>query len=174
MTHHLNDKFVVYLNTALAMENAALERVQSRIKETILEDAKQQLKHHLEETKEQQARLGDIITKLGGTATREKGELPIAYPPKSMSKDIKDSMTPAEHELKESIQDTIIESAEVTGYNMLVQMALKLNIGDAIPLLRQNLQEEEEMFVWLKANAPAMFAKLWPQVEDESSKQDEK
>ena len=45
-----------------------------------------------------------------------------------------------------------------------------MNIAaDAIPLLRQNLQEEEEMFGWLRANAPAMFAKLWPQIEGESS-----
>ena len=42
MTHHLDDKFVLYLNNALAMENAALERLQSRIQQTILEDAKQQ------------------------------------------------------------------------------------------------------------------------------------
>jgi hypothetical protein len=31
MTRYLNNKFVLYLNDALAMENAALERVQSRI-----------------------------------------------------------------------------------------------------------------------------------------------
>ena len=40
MTHHLNDKFVFYLNIALAAENSALERLQSRIQQTILEDAK--------------------------------------------------------------------------------------------------------------------------------------
>ena len=77
-------------------------------------------------------------------------------------------MTLAEIELKESEQDTIIENAEVTGYNMLIQWAIKLNIAaDTIPLLRQNLHEEEEMFGWLKANAAAMFAKLWPQVKEE-------
>ena len=48
MTYQLNDKFVLYLNDALAMENAVLERVQSRIQQTILEDAKQQLQHHFE------------------------------------------------------------------------------------------------------------------------------
>jgi hypothetical protein len=42
----LNDDLILYLNTALAMENTALERVQSRIQKTILEDAKQQLQHH--------------------------------------------------------------------------------------------------------------------------------
>jgi hypothetical protein len=33
---------------------------------------------------------------------------------------------------------------------MLIQWAVKLNIAVAeIPLLRQNLQEEEEMFRWM-------------------------
>lgn len=55
--HHLSDKFLLYLNSSLAMENAALERVQRRVQQTILEDSRQQLQHHLEETKEQQDRL---------------------------------------------------------------------------------------------------------------------
>src|ERR671919_3015943 len=171
MTHHLNDKFILYLNTALAIENAAIERLQSRIKLTILEDAKQQLQHHLEETREQQDRLRQQITKLGGIPTQEKAKLPISSPPESIVKIMQNStMTSTEErELNESIQDTIIENAEVTGYNMLIQMALKMNVADAIPSLRQNLNEEEEMFGWLRANAPAMFAKLWPQIEGESS-----
>ena len=171
MTHHLNDKFVFYLNIALAAENSALERLQSRIQQTILEDAKQQLQHHLEETIEQQDRLRQLITKLGGTPTQEKAKLPIASPPESIVKTMENTMmtSAAERELKESIQDTIIENAEVTGYTMLIQMAVKMNVADAIPSLRQNLNEEEEMFGWLRANAPAMFAKLWPQIEGEPS-----
>src|SRR5215212_4319845 len=169
-TPHLNDKFVLYLNDALAMENAALERVQSGIQQTILEDAKQQLQHHFEETREHQDRLHKIITKLGGTPTKEKAGLPILTSPESILNTMKNTMTLAERELKESEQDTIIENAEVTGYNMLIQWAVKLNIAaDAIPLLRQNPQEEEEMFGWLRANAPAIFAKLWPKIEGESS-----
>jgi hypothetical protein len=27
------------------------------------------------------------------------------------------------------------------------------------------------MFGWLKANAPAMFAKLWPQIEEEAAEE---
>jgi ferritin-like metal-binding protein YciE len=171
MTHHLNDKFVFYLNIVLAAENSALERLQSRIQQTILEDAKQQLQHHLEETIEQQDRLRQIITKLGGTPTQEKAKLPISSPPESIVKTMENTMmtSAAERELKESIQDTIIENAEVTGYTMLIQMAVKMNVADAIPSLRQNLNEEEEMFGWLRANAPAIFAKLWPQIEGESS-----
>ena len=170
MTRHLHDKFLLYLNSSLAMENAALERVQRRVQQTILEDARQQLQNHLEETKQHQNRLSQLITKLGGSPTQEKGQLPIAMPPDSIRNVMHPSMTSAEQELMQSVEDTIVESAEVIGYNLLIQMAGKMNdMTDAIPPLRQSLQEEEKMFTWLRANAPAMFAKLWPQIEESLS-----
>ena len=149
MTHHLNEKFLLYLNDALAMENAALDRIELKVNQTILEDSKQQLQHHLGETIEQQNRLRNIITKLGGTPTKKAG-LPILTSPESILKTMKKMMSTAERDLKECEQDTIIENAEVTGYNMLIQWAIKLGIpavataGDAIPLLRQSLAEEEK------------------------------
>ena len=172
MTNHLRDKFLLYLNSALAMENAALERVQRRVQQTILqEDAKQQLQRHLEETIQHQDRLSQLITKLGGgRPTQEKGKLPIAMPPDSIRNIMHPSMSSAEQELMQSVEDTIVESAEITGYNLLIQMAGKMNdMDDAIPSLIQSLQEEEKMFAWLRANAPAMFAKLWPQIEESVS-----
>jgi ferritin-like metal-binding protein YciE len=173
MTHELHDKFILYLNSALAMENAALERVQRRREQTILEDVKQQLQRHLEETKQHQDRLRQIIRSIGGggiTPTEEKGQLPIAIPPQSIMDKIHTSRTsPAEQELMQSIEDIIVENAEVTGYNLLIQMAEKMNMGNTIPYLRQSLDEEERMFGWLRANTPAMFAKLWPQIERSSS-----
>jgi hypothetical protein len=39
------------LNSALATENAALERVQTRVQQTILEEAKPLLQHHLRKQK---------------------------------------------------------------------------------------------------------------------------
>jgi ferritin-like metal-binding protein YciE len=170
MTNHLQEKFVLYLNSSLAMENAALERVQRRVQQTTLEDARLQLQNHLEETKRHQDRLSQLITKLGGTPTQEKGQLPIAMPPDSIRNVMHPSMTSAEQELMQSVEDTIVESAEVIGYNLLIQMAGKMNkMGDAIPSLRQSLSEEEKMFTWLRANVPAMFAKLWPEIGESSS-----
>ena len=170
MTNHLQEKFVLYLNSSLAMENAALERVQRRVQQTILEDARLQLQNHLEETKRHQDRLSQLITKLGGSPTQEKGQLPIAMPPDSIRNVMHPSMTSAEQELMQSVEDTIVESAEVIGYNLLIQMAGKMNEkGDAIPSLRQSQYEEEKMFTWLRANAPAMFAKLWPEIGESSS-----
>jgi uncharacterized protein YeeX (DUF496 family) len=50
----LEQKLAQYLNETLSFENAAVSRLQSRIKEIQLEDAKQQLQQHLEVTREQQ------------------------------------------------------------------------------------------------------------------------
>jgi ferritin-like metal-binding protein YciE len=93
----MHDKFLLYLNSALAMENAALERVERRVQQTILEEARQQLQRHLEETKEHQNRLRQLITKSGGIPTHEKGKLSIAMRPESIRKSLDDSrldMTP--------------------------------------------------------------------------------
>ena len=45
---------------------------------------------------------------------------------------------------------------------MLIQKAQIMNMDDAIPLLRQNLQEQESMTEWLKTNTSAMLTQLWP------------
>ena len=44
-------------------------------------------------------------------------------------------------------------------------MAVKLNKGDALVSLKQSFEEEDRMFELLKANTPAMFAKLWSQID---------
>ncbi len=45
-------------------------------------------------------------------------------------------------------------------------MARKMDdMGEAIPVLRQNLEEEESVSCWLWANTPASFAQLWPEIE---------
>ena len=47
----MNQKFILQLNAALAMENAGVERLQIRIGEVSIPDVKQQLKHHLQESR---------------------------------------------------------------------------------------------------------------------------
>ena len=68
------DKFVVYLNNLLATENVSESRIQLRIENTLAEGVRQILEHHLEETREQQARLRYLIMKFGGIPTNEKAQ----------------------------------------------------------------------------------------------------
>ncbi|HKR73251.1 MAG TPA: DUF892 family protein, partial [Candidatus Nitrosocosmicus sp.] len=77
----VTQKFIFELNGALAMENAGVERLQTRIKEVSLPEVRQQLEHHLEESKQHQQRLQKLISDLGGNSTGEKLGLPLpSYP----------------------------------------------------------------------------------------------
>lgn len=159
------EKFALMFNSVLSMENAACKRLEKRINEVSLPEAKQQLQHHLEETKEQQNRLKELISDLGGKATTDKGNLPIPSPSKSIENILKKHMTSMESELKGAKEDAIVESAEIVLYDMLIQLAQKASSiigGDAIPALTQNLSEERAMMDWIKANTPVLVSQLWP------------
>ncbi|HVH96696.1 MAG TPA: DUF892 family protein [Bacillus sp. (in: firmicutes)] len=159
------DRFLLYLNSSLSMENAAYERLQRRQHQTTVEKIKEQLQLHLQETKEQQNRLMQLIRNMDGTPVQEKGELPISKPPEFIVNTIHQSATSAEQEVIQIAEDMIVENAEVIGYNLLIQMATKMNFSDTISSLKQSLEEEEKMSIWLRTNFPAMFAKLWTEVE---------
>jgi len=161
----LEEKLSQYLNEALSFENAAISRLQSRIKEIQLEDARQQIQQHLEVTREQQNRLKQLITTLGARPTKDSGQLPILEPPRTLANTLKRSMTPAEQQIKSTKEDLVIENAEVTMYDTLLQLAQLMNAGDVVPVLTQHLAEERAMADWIRANTPAMITQLYPEIQ---------
>jgi hypothetical protein len=68
-------KFVLYLNIMLSIENAAIERLHTRIQQSPLAEVREQLVQHLEETREQKSRLITLIQRLGGQPTNERAVL---------------------------------------------------------------------------------------------------
>ena len=70
-----NDKFIDHLNEILSAENAAIERLERRILETSIQDSKKLLQQHLQEEKEQQRRLVDLISSYGKKPTDSKADL---------------------------------------------------------------------------------------------------
>jgi ferritin-like metal-binding protein YciE len=71
----LISKLVENLNEALSAENASADRIISRIDQTPIQEVKQRLKQHLEETRIQKSRLERIITGLGAKPTDAKADL---------------------------------------------------------------------------------------------------
>jgi ferritin-like metal-binding protein YciE len=197
LTPNANQKIVQYLNDALAMENAAEDRIQSRLQETIVDDTRIQLQDHLEETRSQKDRLKQIITSHGGEPTDAKADLPILIPNtidlvrddlrssstdqsannagspdpqgnpsvKSIVKETDNIRLAAEKELIQTERDAIIEYAEIVKYKMLMEIAKKVGAMDAIPVIDQNLKEDEQMANWIIANMPNMLRKVWAQIE---------
>lgn len=123
----------------LSAENAAVDRIRSRIQECSIPEVKQKLQNQLEEkTVNQQNRLKDIIVTRGGcTPTDSKAYLPELVPPNTMmmSKATKDTMkfltrradNPMldEMELTRIKNDTIIEHGKIVACTALIQLAKK-------------------------------------------------
>jgi ferritin-like metal-binding protein YciE len=162
----LNSKIIEHFNEMLSAENAAVDRLKTRIDRTPIEIVKQRLQQHLAETRGHQSRLEQLITNLGGQPTDSKADLPILKPPstsmvkKTLKNTVKtvtkgtDNPMPEEMELMQIKEDLIIENAEIVAYDVIIQIAQRVNTADAIPLLTQSLQEEQSMANWIKTNTP--------------------
>lgn len=153
------------LNLALSYENAAVDRLEKRLSESIVPEVKQKIKGHLEETKQQQERLRERIKALGGRVgmepISEKGQLPIPQPPQKLKIMIESSSSDKEREVWESLNDLIIERAESIMYKGGIQ-ALELLKADkkTIKVLEKNLKEEEAFGDWLEKNNPKIAKRL--------------
>jgi ferritin-like metal-binding protein YciE len=163
----MKQKFILLLNGALAMENAGIERLQTRISETIIPEAKQQLQHHSEESQNHIERLNQLITSLGGQPYQGKMELPIPGYPQDILQMMNDTMTKEEWELKRSEEDVIVENAEAKCYLMLIQKAQKAGgiFQNAVEPLTLNLNDEQKMVDWIKTKSPDLLNQLWPSIE---------
>jgi ferritin-like metal-binding protein YciE len=173
----MKQKLVQYFNEALAMENAAVDRNQTRMSETPIPLVKQQLQYHLEQTFVQQDRLSTIITNLGGSPTSAKAALPMMLPTdmdtlsntvKETAKSLVSSKSKdrldAEHELIQTKQDAIIENGEIVTYKMLMEISQKVGLLEALPLLQQSLLEETAMENFIVSTTPMALTMLWPEL----------
>jgi ferritin-like metal-binding protein YciE len=154
---------VAGLNLALSFENAAVDRLEKRLSESIVPEVKQKIIHHLDQTKKQQERLTERIKVLGMgmEPTSEKGTLPIPEPPQKLKMMIESSSSDKEREVWESLNDLIVERAEAIMYRGGIE-ALQLLKADkkTIKALEKNLKEEEAFGNWLEKNNPKIAKRL--------------
>ena len=149
------------LNLALSYENAAVDRLEKRLSESIVPEVKEKIKRHLDQTKQQQERLRERIKALGMEPISEKGKLPIPEPPQNLKIMIESNSSDKEREVWESLNDLIIERAETIMYRGGIQ-ALELLKADkkTIKALEKNLKEEEAFGDWLEKNNPKIAKRL--------------
>ena len=151
------------LSLALSYENAAVDRLDKRVSESIVPEVKEKIKRHLEQTKAQQERLKERIKTLGGgmEPTSEKGQLPIPQPPYKLKLMIESSSSKKEREVWESLNDLIIERAEAIMYKGGIQALELLKIDKkTIKALEKNLKEEQAFGDWLEKNNPRIAKRL--------------
>jgi ferritin-like metal-binding protein YciE len=178
----LISELVENLNEVLSTENASIDRIISRIDKTPIQEVKQRLKQHLEETHIQKNRLKRIITGLGGKPTDAKADLSRSNLPTMMTKrkdfpktaesktegnGRENSTLKEEDELVQMKQDFIIEHDELVAYESLIrtmQMTDTPQQHEITFLLEQSMQEEESMAYWYKIHTPLILDNLWPKI----------
>jgi ferritin-like metal-binding protein YciE len=164
------------LNLALSYENAAIDRLEKRLSESIIPEVKDRLKRHLEQTREQQERLRERIKALGSVGvaiepTYEKGRLPIPEPPRQLKMMIESTSSDKEREVWESLNDLIIERAEAIMYKGGIQALELLKVDKkTIKALERNLKEEESFGDWLEKNNPKIARRLMTRQMEEKKK----
>ena len=176
-----NDKtdFIVYLNEILSIENAVIERLHRRMQETSLHNLQNSLQDQLQEEKEQQSRLENLITDYGGKPTDSKADLPSLNSLTDATMDAmkkkkdnalnsqvethdskNDRMTSQEIEILNTKEDALIKSAEILAYKKVLKVAEKITDKDAINILKQNLQEKESTYANITTSESKMLSNM--------------
>jgi ferritin-like metal-binding protein YciE len=176
-----NDKtdFILYLNEILSIENAVIERVHRRMQETSLQNLQNSLQDQLQEEKEQQSRLENLITEYGGKPTDSKADLPSLNSLTDATMDAmkkkkdnalnsqvethdskNDRMTSQEIEILNTKEDALIKNAEILAYKKVLKAAEKITDKDAINILKQNLQEKESTYANITMSESKMLSNM--------------
>jgi ferritin-like metal-binding protein YciE len=183
-----NNKFIDHLNEVVSIENAAIERLERRIQETAIQDSKKILQQHLQEEKEQQRRLIDLISTYGKKPTDSKADLISLHSLTNeardkMKKDNVDTgndtnttkisstihdgnninntlMTPEEVEILNTKEDSLIKNNEISTYKTILKIDKGVIGKDAIDILKQNLQEKESMYDRIKSYESKMLNEI--------------
>jgi adenylate cyclase len=188
----LISELVENLNQALSTENASVDRIISRIDQTPIQEVKQRLKQHLEETHIQKSRLKRIITGLGGKPTDAKADLSRSNLPTTMTMrknfpktaesktegKSRENSTLEEDELVQMKQDFIIEHDELVAYESLIRRTMQMTDTpqqhEITFLLEKSMREEESIAYWYKIHTPLILDNLWPKIIHTSIKRGQK
>jgi ferritin-like metal-binding protein YciE len=143
----IRDLFITGARNAHALEKEALQLIDRQLDR--LENypmVADRLRMHRQETEQQEERLDRILESLDesrswlkDTAMQVMGNLgALAH-------------TPADDEiLKNTFANLAFENYEIAAYKSLICMAEEGGFQDAASMLRQSLQEEEQMASWIK------------------------
>jgi len=169
--------FISHLNEILSIENAVIERLHRRMQETSLQNSRNSLRDQLQEEKEQQRRLENLIADYGGKPTDSKADLlslnsltdatvdamkkkkDNALNSQAETHDSKnDRMTSQEIEILNIKEDALLKNAEILAYKKVFKVAEKITDKDAINILKQSLKEKESTYADITTTESKMLS----------------
>ena len=168
-------KLIVYLNEILSIESAVIKRLLRRMQQTLLPNSRKILQNQLQEEKEQQSRLENLIANYGGKSTDAIADLPSLNSLTDAMKKKKgnalngqdetadnknDRITPQEIEILNTKEDALIKNAEILAYKNVLKVTDKIADKNVIKILKQNLQEKESTYANITMSESKMFSEM--------------
>src|ERR687895_843149 len=168
------NKLIVYLNELLSIENAVIKRLHRRMQQTSLPNSRNILQDQLQEEKEQQSRLENLIVDYWGKSTDTIADLPSlntltdamkkkkgnALNSQDETHDNNDYMTPQEIEILNTKEDALIKNAEIMVYKNVLKVAEKKADKNVMNILKQNLQEKESTYASITTSESKMLSDM--------------
>jgi ferritin-like metal-binding protein YciE len=163
------------LNEILSIENAVLKRLHGRMQHPLLPNSKKILQNQLQEEKEQQSRLKNLIADCGGKSTDAIADLPSLNSLTDAMKEKKgnalnsqdkthdnknDHITPQEIEILNTKEDALIKNAEIMAYKNALKVTDKIADKNLINILKQNLQEKESTYANITTSESKMLSDM--------------
>ena len=149
MARGMDDMRALYatgLRNAHAVENQAMEIIERQLAlHDDVPELRERLRQHLEETRQQKARLEGLLSRMGESPSTLK-DMALSF----MGNVSAMMNAPADDAiLKNLFSDTAFEAFEIASYRSLIAMAGQVNETEAVQILEQSLREEEAMEKWL-------------------------
>ena len=168
-------KLIIYLDEILSIENAVIKRLHRRMQHTLLPNSRKILQNQLQEEKEQQSRLKNLIADYGGKSTDTIADLPSLNSLTNAMKKKKgnalnsqdethdnknDHITPQEIEILNTKEDVLIKNAEIMAYKNVLRVTGKIADKNVINILKQNLQEKESTYANITTSESKMLSEM--------------
>jgi ferritin-like metal-binding protein YciE len=156
---------IQWLRDAHAMEEQAETMLSGQL--TRLEnypELRERTQLHLDETKEQAARLTDCLDRIGeGTSTMKDAGGKLMATAQSIG-----GVFAGDEVMKGSLASYTFEHMEIASYNILIAAANTAGETEVARICEQNLREEEAMAAWLKNNLEPTTAMFLSRAETDS------
>ncbi|MFI5269557.1 MAG: DUF892 family protein [Chloroflexota bacterium] len=160
-----HDRYLLHLNSALAMESALVDHLEKRAEAITNPQMRQQVLQHREETIRHREALKGIIISLKGEPTSTKAVVQPPITPGMVGK----VMTALESEkedrrLRDELADYAVESYEAALYSGLILMARNVGYGQHASQFEAIRQQERAMADFIASNQPAAIREAFPPI----------
>ena len=157
------DRYILHLNQALAMESALVDHLEKRAGAVPHIQVREKLLHHREQTREHAQKVRAIIQSLAGEPTATKSVVQSSITPSVLGK----VMTALESEkadrlLAEDLADYAVENYEAAVYSGLANIARNLGFPEHASQFELIRKQELEMAEFIAAAQPGAIREAFP------------